>query len=336
MKRNLKNSSSVSEALMKNICLYFACIILLSLAAIGCADAANSPDTLAPALEVYRPAVNDTVTVGKQIISYSAADDQKILYFELYVNGKMLSHIDPNPDGTSPVIYWNVDSSLVNTKARYYLVAYDEGGNSTKSKEITGVFISASKEPPRAPSKLSLRKFNSSNTVFNLSWEDNSSNEDGFELWRKDGNDGEFHIIYTAIPRNYTSANDQVPSESIPYYYKIRAFRDTIKSEFSNIVGTTGSNSLIPRPVSLTAAASKTEVKLNWVFPGASESILGFEIERRGWNDYSQLAIILPSIRHYEDTNKMNAYQIYTYRVRAFTGEGKSDWSDEISVTIPN
>ncbi|MCU7497479.1 MAG: fibronectin type III domain-containing protein, partial [Ignavibacteria bacterium] len=75
--------------------------------------------------------------------------------------------------------------------------------------------------------------------------------------------------------------------------------------------------------------------KLDWIFPGASENILGFEIERKGWGDYSQLAIVLPSVRQYVDTKQMNAYQIYTYRVRAFTGEGKSDWSDEIAVTIP-
>ncbi|MGE5430286.1 MAG: fibronectin type III domain-containing protein [Syntrophomonadaceae bacterium] len=320
---------------MKNIYLHIIGIIFLVSILAGCADSTNSPDKLAPSVEIYKPDVNDTVTTGKQTISYAAADDQRIAYFELYVNGKFISHIDPNTDGTNPAIYWNVDSTLANTKASYYIVAYDDGGNSTKSKEITGVFITESHEPPRAPSNLALRKFENSNTTFNLSWDDNSSNEDGFELWRKDGQDGQFHIIYTAIPRNNTSANDQVPSENVSYFYKIRAFKDTSRSEFSNIVGTTGSNSLIPHPISLTAAPSKTDVKLDWLFPAASESILGFEIERKGWGDYSQLAIVFPSIRHYEDTKQMNAYQIYTYRVRAFTGDGKSDWSDEISATIP-
>ncbi|HEX2960760.1 MAG TPA: fibronectin type III domain-containing protein [Ignavibacteriales bacterium] len=320
---------------MKNIYLHITGLIFLAFMLGGCADSTNSPDKLAPTLEVYKPGVNDTVTVGKQAISYAASDDQRIAYFELYVNGKFVSHVDPNSDGTNPVIYWNVDSTLTNTKVSYYIVAYDDGGNSTKSKEITGVFISESHEPPSAPSNLSLRKFENSNTVFNLAWTDNSNNEDGFELWRKDGQDGQFHIVYTAIPRNNTTANDQVPSESVTYYYKVRAYRDTIKSEFSNIIGTTGSNSLIPHPVNLTASASKTGVKIDWVFPAAAESILGFEIERKGWGDYSQLAILLPSISHYEDTKQMNAYQIYTYRIRAFTGEGKSDWSDEISVTIP-
>ncbi|MCU7497584.1 MAG: fibronectin type III domain-containing protein, partial [Ignavibacteria bacterium] len=258
-----------------NLHILFILFLALMLGG-GCADSTNSPDKLAPALEVYKPAVNDTVTVGKQTIVYAASDDQKVSFYELYVNGKFVSHIDSNPDGTNPVIYWNVDSSLINTKASYYIIAYDEGGNSTKSKEITGIFVAESHEPPRAPSNLELRKFN--NTIFNLTWTDNSNNEDGFELWRKDGQDGQFHIVYTAIPRNNTSANDQVPSESVTYYYKIRAFRDTIKSEFSNIVGTTGSNSLIPRPVSLTAEPSKSQVKLDWIFPGASENILGFEI----------------------------------------------------------
>lgn len=320
---------------MKNIFLFVTGIIFLAVVLSGCADSASSPDKLAPTVEIYKPDVNDTVTVGKQAISYAASDDQKIAFFELYVNGKFVSHIDPNPDGTNPVIYWNVDSTITNTKASYYIVAYDDGGNATKSKEITGVFVSESHEPPHAPSNLTLRKFDNNNTVFNITWSDNSSDEDGFELWRKDGQDGKFQIVYTAIPRNNTTVNDQVSTESMPYFYKIRAFRNTYFSEFSNIVGTTGSNSLIPRPINLTAAASKSVVKIDWVFPSASESILGFEIERKGWGDYSQLAIVLPSIRHYEDTKQMNAYQIYTYRVRTFTGEGKSDWSDEISVTIP-
>lgn len=302
--------------------------------AVGCADATNSPDKLPPSLEVYRPSVNDTITVGKQMISYAASDDQRIAFFELYVNGKFVSHINAKEDGSNPDIYWDVDSTLADSKASYYIKAYDDGGNATKSQEITGVYVVQSKEPPKAPSELTLRKFN--NTVFNFSWKDNSNNEDGFELWRKDGQDGEFHLLNTEIPRNNTSVNDQVPSESVTYYYKIRAFRDTSKSEFSNIVGTTGSNSLIPCPISLTAQPGKTEVKLDWVYPAPSESILGFEIERKGWGDYSQLSIVLPSIRHYEDTKQMNAYQIYTYRIRAFTGDGKSDWSEEISATIPN
>lgn len=320
---------------MKNITLHIIAFIFLALIVAGCADSTNSPDRLAPSLNVYRPDVNDTVTVGKQTIIYSAQDDQRITYFELYVNGKFVSHVDPNPDGTNPDIFWNVDSTLANTKASYYIVAYDEGGNSTKSKEMTGIFISENHEPPRAPSNLALIKFDSTNTAFNLQWTDNSNNEDGFELWRKDGPEGQFHLLNITIPRNYKSINDQVPSGSTTYFYKIRAFRDTSKSEFSNIVGTTGSNSLIPHPVNLTATASKTSVKLDWIFPAASESILGFEIERKGWGEYSQIAMLLPSIRHYEDTKQMNSYQIYTYRIRTVTGEGKSDWSDEISVTIP-
>lgn len=319
---------------MKNIYLHILGIAFLALIFGGCADATNSPDKLPPSLEVYRPAVNDTITVGKQMISYAASDDQKIAYFELYVNGKFVSHISPKDDGSNPDIYWDVDSTLAYSKASYYIKAYDEGGNSTKSQEITGVYVIQSKEPPAAPSDLSLRKFN--NTVFNLSWKDNSNNEDGFELWRKDGQDGQFHLLNIAIPHNNTSVNDQVPSDSETYYYKIRAYRDTAKSGFSNIVGTTGSNSLIPRPISLTALASKTQVQLDWVYPAASESILGFEIERKGWGEYSQIAIVLPSIRHYEDAKQMNAYQIYTYRIRAITGEGNSDWSEEVSATIPN
>jgi len=84
--------------------------------------------------------------------------------------------------------------------------------------------------PPAAPSHLAAEPVSANEGI--LRWQDNSHNEDGFEIERKTGIDGQW-ILSGQTAENSTSWMD---SEVIPltiYYYKVRAYNDAGYSDYS-------------------------------------------------------------------------------------------------------
>lgn len=187
--------------------------------------------------------------------------------------------------------------------------------------------------PPNAPTNLKLAKF--SDVSFNLSWTDNSDDENGFQLWRSDGTVNDFKII-RQLPANSFSINDEVSNASVIYYYKIRAFRDTTFSEFSNIINSTGGSGVYPRPDNFTATAfCPTKVLLTWKDNTVDE--LGFRIERKtAWGTYTEIALLPPNTNTYTDESGLSAGIEFIYRIKVFSSTQESDWSDEIHVMMPS
>ena len=66
-----------------------------------------------------------------------------------------------------------------------------------------------------------------------LSWADNSQNEDGFDIERKTGNGGAF-LALTTIPANQSSYTDTNLSDGTTYCYRVRAFNSVGGSPYSN------------------------------------------------------------------------------------------------------
>ena len=66
-----------------------------------------------------------------------------------------------------------------------------------------------------------------------LSWADNSQNEDGFDIERKTGNGGAF-LALTTIPANQNSYTDTNLSDGTTYCYRVRAFNSVGGSPYSN------------------------------------------------------------------------------------------------------
>jgi alpha-tubulin suppressor-like RCC1 family protein len=57
----------------------------------------------------------------------------------------------------------------------------------------------------------------------NLSWQDNSNNDDGFEIWRKVDIDGNY-ILIASVNSNINSYSDTGVYPGNSYYYRVRAF----------------------------------------------------------------------------------------------------------------
>lgn len=84
---------------------------------------------------------------------------------------------------------------------------------------------------PNAPSNLTATTASSS--TINLTWTDNSNNEDGFRLERKTGAGGTYALIAT-LPAGQTGYSNSGLSASTIYFYRIRAYNSAGNSNYSN------------------------------------------------------------------------------------------------------
>jgi hypothetical protein len=90
--------------------------------------------------------------------------------------------------------------------------------------------------PPAAPSGLNASA--ASTTQINLAWTDSSTNETGFEIWRKSS--GGVYALLRTVAANVTSTADAGLTPSTSYTYEVRAISNGGASSWSNeATGTT-------------------------------------------------------------------------------------------------
>ena len=83
------------------------------------------------------------------------------------------------------------------------------------------------------PTDLSIGEF-TEGTVYGLWWKDNSDNEDGFEIWRKNGSESYKQI--KILPSNSSAYNDTIDDKNLTYSYKIRAFKNGYYSDYPALI----------------------------------------------------------------------------------------------------
>jgi len=104
-----------------------------------------------------------------------------------------------------------------------------DSGGANNSAQVS-VTVTANAAPPEAPTNLAA--FGS--RFVDLSWNDNSNNEDGFEIYRCESiGCSDFSFIVTTEP-NATSYKDRSVEKKTTYKYKIRAVNQFGSSPFSN------------------------------------------------------------------------------------------------------
>lgn len=303
--------------------------IIAVIFAAGCVESLTDvQQTTNPTIEIGSPITGDTVMVGKNNILYQAADGsggQGISFYEIYLNGVFVQKIEQNTDGTNPSLYLYVDSTLIGSRIKYFVSVYNTSGRSKESKVQENIYVKD--KVPNTPQNLFLTKVN--DFTVSLLWDDKSSNETGFELWRKDDGAGSYRRIKT-LPVNTISTTDGGLSAFVVYYYKIRAFNNSGFSEFSNEISTSN----IPGgPWNLSAEAiGASYIGLKWVDFAVNES--GFIIERTDPNtaQFKRLAIVPPNTEEYQDID-ISPSTGYKYRVAYFTNTSVSGYSNEVSVS---
>ncbi len=286
----------------------------------------------APTITLLSPLTGDSVKVGKTQISYEAADKvggTGLDHYDVIVNGEATAYL---PDSTEAVeylpLYLIVGEELLNESIAYAVTVYNKDGDAATSETQT-VFVKINTDPPDAPTNLSLTKI-SANAV-NLKWEDNSDNEQYFQVWRKDGANQIYRSI-KLLEEETISVDDLDLSPYITYYYKVRAINSYGESDFSNEVNSTGSTGG-DTPSNLRAEAlGASSVYLTWVDNGANT--LGFILQRLdgGETTWNEVATLPRTPLEYTDEGLIGGTP-YKYRIKAYTGTVQSDWSNIASVS---
>jgi len=183
---------------------------------------------------------------------------------------------------------------------------------------------------PNRPTNLSAVAV--SKSQINLSWSDNSGNEDGFIIERKKWASGKFTDIASVGP-NSTSYPDRGLESDTTYYYRVRAFNQAGSSPYSNEAHATTFGKVPAPPTHLQATAlSASEINLSWQDNSDNED--GFKLERKKGisGTYTHIDTVGADVTFYSDDG-LEANTTYYYRLRAYNAYGNSIYSNEASAT---
>ncbi|MGC8977426.1 MAG: CFI-box-CTERM domain-containing protein, partial [Candidatus Ratteibacteria bacterium] len=243
-------------------------------------------------------------------------------------------------DGT--VLYVGTATSYTHTGltngTTYYYTAYVYD-TATKTYKLLGN-ASATPQPgggpgpfPAPTNLIATSRWTGSIWVVDLSWQDNSTDEDGFAIERKiqGGSFVEIKRVGANV-RNYTDDNNGSGlTENTTYTYRVRAYRGSEYSNYSNEASTT--TTLMLPPENLQAIGGERSVYLMW--ESTSSNQIGFEIERKhptplNPNDnYNLITTVGSEARNYSDFSIYPDGRPYYYRVRAYNQTDKTDYSNE-------
>ncbi|MBI9009649.1 MAG: fibronectin type III domain-containing protein [Tenericutes bacterium] len=304
---------------------------IISLSA--CVETITDPVTGTPTIEIYKPLEEDTVQLGKNRIYYDSYDadglKDNLSHFEVFINGESNGVFQHEQDSSITPIYLNItDNLLVNSRISYYVLTYDKRGVHTKSIEIEDVFVDRS---PASPDGLVLQWQNELGTIVNLVWNDNATNESNYELWRKDGIEGDYKLIKT-LSADIFSTNDHGLQTFINYYYKVRATNAYGGSTFSNVVNSKGiAGGDAPSELKAEALGA-TKIILTWKDNSSDE--LGFFVERLNNNngEWEKIKLLPSNTTEFLDQNLV-AGNTYKYRVFSYSTDSQSAYSNEAQAT---
>ncbi|HYG65049.1 MAG TPA: fibronectin type III domain-containing protein, partial [Thermoanaerobaculia bacterium] len=186
---------------------------------------------------------------------------------------------------------------------------------------------------PTAPGNLQASALSA--TEVQLSWSDNSSNEDGFRVERSVAG-GAFLEVQTA-GTNATGARVTGLAAATAYTFRVRAANSAGFSAYSNsAAATTLTAPVTPAapaaPTTLQAQAlSGTEVQLTWTDSSSNED--GFRVERStAGGAFLEIQTVAANATGSRVTG-LTAGTAYTFRVRAANAAGLSAYSNSASAT---
>lgn len=311
--------------------LNIALFILLTLSFVKCVESVSSNPGAVPTITVKSPISGDTVQVGKNEIKYVAADfpgGDGLGAYEIYIDDALSEEFKQNDDGTNPKLYLTIDSTYMNKKISYYVIAYNNNGGAKNSGTFSNIFVRQNTDPPDKPVNLLLQKLSDSEVI--LFWDDSSDNESGFQIWRKESG-GQYKLI-KELAENATSYRDFGLSPFVNYFYKVRAFNQYGYSSFSNEISSTGGQTG-EAPSNLQAEAlGASAVRLTWIDNSSIEN--GFKIEKKQVSEdaWSTAGFVGPNVQEYIDASNLLPGATYKYRVIALLSTSQAV-SSEVTVT---
>jgi len=230
------------------------------------------------------------------------------------------------PDGNLYVCSSNTNQVLrYNGTTGAFINAFVTAGSGGLGQPINLLFM-----PPKPPTALIASQATGTQVV--LDWNDNSTDETGFAVWRRGG--GSDWTGIATLPVNSIQYVDTGVTAGVPYAYEVRAISSVGASAWSNVITVTGPTSLPAPPFSLSATAiAPGQVYLSWF--STTPNLTSFALQRRsGGGTWTPLGMVSGTTTGYLDGG-LQSNTVYSYRVRAVNNVAASDWSNQADVWTP-
>ena len=185
---------------------------------------------------------------------------------------------------------------------------------------------------PAAPSGLTATAVSSSK--IKLAWQDNSSNETGFNIERASAAGGPYTKI-GSVGAGVKSYSDTGLPPAATRHYRVQSFNAAGGSAYSASASATTHDVAPAAPSGLVAAAvSESQINLAWTDNSSNET--GFRVERfvATSGTYVQLGIVASNVTSYSDSG-LDAGKSYCYRVCAVGTAGASAYAGPACGTLP-
>jgi RHS repeat-associated protein len=222
--------------------------------------------------------------------------------------------------GATVVAYSN--TGLTDGTMYFYRVrSINATGGSAYATEASAATLLA---VPTAPAASAV-----STTQVNLSWNDVSASEAGYQVERSLTAGTGFALLATTAA-NAVSYTDTGLASGTRYFYRLRSTNANGSSAYSTEVNATAR---LDAPTALASAtASPTQINLTWADASANET--GFQIER-SLTTGTGFAVIATAAANAVSFNNagLAAGTKYFYRVRSINATGTSAYTDETSAT---
>jgi titin len=237
------------------------------------------------------------------------------------------------------------------TTYSYRVVAFNGVGNSGPSNVATVTTPAPPVVGPATPTNLTATQlFNP--TRVQVSWRDNSNNENQFRVWRST-NGGAFSQVGTVTRTttqrtatggtvNFTDSNNLVNGNTYAYYV-IAVNTVPNPDQFSAASNTASVTIALPAgpaaPTNLTGSAVRPPganldvATLNWTDNANNEA--GFQIQRSTSPNFTTVSTFTVGADVTTFSQNVSRTNDYYYRVRAGNASGYSAWSNVVFVTTP-
>jgi len=236
--------------------------------------------------------------------------------------------------------YESIDELEPGTSYSFYVFAFNDDPsapeepamtvNIRKSDSTSEVTVTTDPITISAPGTLSAGVI-SMDTV-QLLWQDNSNNETGFKVERKQGTGAWQEVAQR--PQDWPKWTDTGLSAGVIYTYRIYAYNQYGQSGYSNEISITITPGTAPvAPGNLTVGILSAEAaEIEWQDNSYNEE--GFKVERKqGSGIWQEVAVRPKDWPRWIDIGLMPG-ATYTYRIYAYNSVGDSDHSNEFSITM--
>ncbi len=257
----------------------------------------------------------------------ASADSQTLINLSWIDNSTDESdfHIERSPDGLSDwteiaTVGANTttfnNSGLACGSAFYYRVRAQRHSDNAYSSYSNTEHATTVLCPLQAPSGLSASA--DSQTLINLSWIDNSTDESDFHIERSPDGLSDWIEIAT-VGANTTTFNNSGLACGSAFYYRVRTQRhsDNAYSSYSNTAHATTVLCPLQAPSGLSASApSQTLINLSWIDNSTDESDFHIERSPDGLSDWTEIATVGANTTTFNNSG-LTCGSAFYYRVRA-------------------